>query len=159
MHEGLPDLAFDAPYYYHTVPEAERAQRCTLTSDLCSIDDEDFFIRGCLEVPIAGGDESFAWGVWMSVSRANYRKYVEHYDDPDQSGLGPFVGWLSVRLPGYPDTLKLVVRAHLNDGGERPSLELEPTDHPLAVDQREGVPFERLREIVEASLHPPAASA
>ena len=23
-HEGLPDVAFDAPFYFYTVPEAER---------------------------------------------------------------------------------------------------------------------------------------
>jgi hypothetical protein len=37
--------------------------------------------------------------------------------------------------------------------GERPLLELEPTDHPLAVHQREGIPFERLREIVAGAMH------
>lgn len=51
-HEGLPDLAFDAPYYYGTVPEAEREGRAALTSDTCVIDDKDFFVRARLPIPI-----------------------------------------------------------------------------------------------------------
>lgn len=62
IHDGFGDLAFAAPYYYYTVPENEREQRCVLTSDLCAIDNEDLFIRGCLEIPIVGRPETFTWG-------------------------------------------------------------------------------------------------
>lgn len=33
-------------------------------------------------------------------------------------------------------------------------MELEPTEHPLAVDQREGITEERARQMVEGVLHP-----
>jgi len=154
VHEGMPDVAFEAPYYYYTVPAAERDARCDLGSDLCSIDDEQFFIRGCLEIPVIGRDEVFSWGAWCSVSRENYARYVESWGDPMQSHRGPFFGWLSVALPTYPDTLLLKVMAHLRDHGVRPCFELEPTEHPLAVDQRRGISRERLQAIYEASLHP-----
>jgi hypothetical protein len=153
-HEGLPDLAFDAPYYFYTVPEAERGERCTLSSDLCSIDERDFFIRGCLEIPLIDAEGAFAWGVWMSVSERNFLRYQEVFEEPIQAHVGPFTGWLSSRLPDYPDTLTLKVRAHLRDHGERPLFELEPTDHPLAVAQREGITLAELQQIYEQNLHP-----
>jgi hypothetical protein len=152
-HEGLPDVAFDAPFYYHTVPEAERERRSTLTSDFCSIDGEDYFIRGCLEIPIIERADVFAWGVWMSVSEANFERYKDVFDDPAQSHVGPFVGWLSNQLPVYAETLTLKVRGHLRDEGARPVLELEPTEHPLAVDQRNGITLAKLQEVYEATLH------
>jgi hypothetical protein len=31
--------------------------------------------------------------------------------------------------------------------------ELEPTDHPLAVEQREGITIQRVREFAELLLH------
>jgi hypothetical protein len=158
-HEGLPDLAFAAPYYYYTVPEPERGARCTLDSDRCTIDDEDFFIRGCLEVPIVGRDDVFSWGAWCSVSRDNFGRYSEVFDDPVQSHVGPFFGWFSVQLPTYPDTLRLKVMAHLRDRGTRPRFELEHTDHPLSIDCREGISLARLQEIYEANLHPDGAAA
>jgi hypothetical protein len=43
VHDGFADLSFAAPYYYYTVPEAERERRCALSSDLCSIDNERLF--------------------------------------------------------------------------------------------------------------------
>ena len=153
IHDGFADLALEAPYYFYTVPEGERKHRSPLTSDLCSIDDEDFFIRGCLEIPIVGRPDPFSWGVWCSVSRANFERYREVFD-VRQSHVGPFFGWLSSRLPGYPDTLGLKVMAHLRDEKTRPWFELEHSDHPLSVDCVQGMTAERLQEIYdEAHLH------
>lgn len=153
VHEGLADLVFAAPYYFYTVPEDERHRRCVLTPDFCSIDDEDFFIRGCLDVPIIGHSRPFSWGAWCSVSRANYDKYREVFHDPHQAEVGPFFGWFSVRLAGYPDTLGLKVMAHLRDERIRPWFEVEESDHPLSADCRRGISTQRLREIYEANLH------
>lgn len=152
-HEGLPDLVFDAPFYYSTVPEAERAQRCFLTTDLCSIDDSDFFIRGVLEMPIQGATGTFAWGVWSSVSEKNFRLYQRFREGGDHSSHGPFPGWLSSRIPDYPDTLKLLVRAHLQEAGARPRIQLAPADHPLAFEQREGIRMEKLQGILTRHRH------
>jgi hypothetical protein len=159
LHEGLADLAFEAPYYYYTVPETERERRCTLGPDLCSIDGEDHFVRGCLEIPILGHEEPFAWGAWCSLSPANFARYKELFDEPHQSREGPFFGWFSSALPGYPETLGLKVMVHLRDHGARPRFELEPTDHPLAVDFRQGISEPRLQRIYEASLHPAGPGA
>ena len=38
-------------------------------------------------------------------------------------------------------------RVHLRDDGARPYIELEPTDHPLAVEQRNGITADRVAEI------------
>ena len=157
VHDGLADLSFAAPYYYYTVPEAERQRRCALSSDLCSIDDEDFFIRGCLEIPIIGTSERFTWGVWCSLNRANFERYREVFSDPHQSQVGPFFGWLSSRLPGYPNTLLLKVMAHLRDQRTRPWFELEESEHPLSNEYRHGITTKRLQELYEANLHSTAA--
>jgi hypothetical protein len=153
VHDGLADLVFAAPFYYYTVPPDQRERRCVLTSDLCSIDDTDFFIRGCLDIPIIGRDEHFSWGAWCSVSRANFETYRATFMDPRQTDIGPFLGWLSVRLPGYPDTLTLKVMAHVRDERMRPSFELEQSEHPLSAEHRLGMTMERLQHIYEAHLH------
>ena len=36
--QGLPDIAYDAPYYYHAIPEEERAERARLSADFCSVE-------------------------------------------------------------------------------------------------------------------------
>jgi len=36
---------------------------------------------------------------------------------------------------------------------QRPFIELEPTDHPLAVEQRSGITFDRLLELYAINGH------
>ncbi|MCI4339810.1 MAG: DUF2199 domain-containing protein, partial [Thermoplasmata archaeon] len=38
-------------------------------------------------------------------------------------------------LPLYPDTLLLKTHVHTRPIGQRPFVELEPTDHPLSVER------------------------
>jgi hypothetical protein len=152
-HEGLPDLAFDSPFYFATVPESERTKRAVLTSDTCVIDGEDFFVRVCLPIPIQGTQAEFVWGVWVSLSEVNFRRYMEMYRlDPPESE-GPYFGWLSNRLPGYPETLSLKTHVHLQKSGRRPRIELEPTDHLLAIHQREGIELAHLLKILGDKVH------
>jgi hypothetical protein len=49
----MPGFEADAPLSYYAIPEAERALRCELGSDDCVIDRAFFFVRGCLEIPVA----------------------------------------------------------------------------------------------------------
>jgi len=80
-HEGLPDMGFRWPEPCFGVPEAERDSRIKATSDTCSIDDEAFFIRGIILIPIKGRDDHFGLGVWVSQSR-----YLGAEDDGSLSG-------------------------------------------------------------------------
>ncbi|HEX4157709.1 MAG TPA: DUF2199 domain-containing protein, partial [Rhizomicrobium sp.] len=64
----------------------------------------------------------------------------------------PKFGWLSNNLSLYPETLSLKTNLHLRGGGIRPFIELEPTDHPLAIEQREGISIERVEEIAAMLL-------
>jgi hypothetical protein len=154
MHEGIPDIGFDAPLYYHQIPEDERDSTAKLSDDFCSINDEDFFVRTCLRIPIRGHEEDFMWGVWVSLSRENFDRYRKIFNDEPPEGEGPYFGWFSNRIEGYPETLNLKTRVHLQRGGARPLLELEPIDHPLAVHHREGIELEELLRLIDDRLHP-----
>jgi hypothetical protein len=157
IHEGMPTFGFPWPFPYIEVPEAERDRRCVLTSDTCVIDDAHFFVRGCIEIPVLGTDEVFAWGVWTSLSEKNFRHFVELYDAPKRSHHGPFFGWLMSPIAIYPEPHLLKTQVHLRDDGTRPYVELEPTDHPLAVEQRSGITVERVGEIYAAMTNPKAS--
>jgi hypothetical protein len=154
VHRGIPTFEFPHPFPYVTVPEAERARRCVLTSDTCVIDDAEFFVRGCLEIHVHGSDEPFVWGVWTSLSERNFRHFVELYDVPKRSQHGPFFGWLVSPIAMYPEPHTLKTMVHLRDDGIRPYVELEPTDHPLAIEQRTGITEARVAEIYETMMHP-----
>jgi hypothetical protein len=153
LHYGAP-----APASWFAVPEAERAQRCTLTADQCVIDGRYFFVLGNLELPIRGAQESFSYGVWVSLSAPNFQRTCELWEQPGRESEPPYFGWLNTSLPGYPETVHLKTLVHTRPVGVRPLIELEPTAHPLAVEQREGITLERVRQIAEALLHSHAGS-
>jgi hypothetical protein len=67
--------------------------------------------------------------------------------------LGRIFGWLCSLIPEYPDTMHLKTHVHQRAVGTRPTVELEATNHPLAIDQREGIEPERLQEIVQKLIH------
>lgn len=56
-------------------------------------------------------------------------------------------GWLSTELPIYPDTINLKTNVHMRAVGIRPLIELEPTNHPLAMEQRNGITRLRVDDI------------
>jgi hypothetical protein len=139
-----------APDHWVQIPEAERQSRGRLDSDVCIIDNEDIFIRGCLEIPIIGKDDKFVWGVWTSVSRKSFERISELWAAPVIANEPPKFGWLCNNISVYPPTLNLKTNLHLRGGGKRPFIELEPTDHPLAIEQRQGVSIKRVEEIAAA---------
>lgn len=139
----------DAPVYYYDVPEIERKRRFELSSDLCIMDEEHYFIRGGIEIPIVDSKETFIWDVWISLSKNNFNRTIELWETEGRETEEPYFGWLSTSIPGYPDTLNLKTNVHTREVGVRPFIELEPTDHPLAIEQREGITLQRVTEIKE----------
>jgi hypothetical protein len=154
VHEGVPSFGWGYPVQYLAVPEAERSARVRLSDDVCLIDDEWFFVRGCLEIPVQGHAEPLTYGVWLSLSRASFSAYSGMVENVDRASDARFFGWLCTAIPGYPDTQLLKTTVHVRGWPARPLVELEPTDHPLAIEQRQGVPPWRLQQIVERVMHP-----
>lgn len=53
-HHLPMSIAFEAPVYWHGIPEGERAHRAVLDEEICVIDDQHFFIsRGATHRSLA----------------------------------------------------------------------------------------------------------
>lgn len=150
-----PPLAwhFQAPAAWHALPLGERENRGEISSDQCVIDDQHFFIRGLVKIPIVGSEEPFEWGVWVSLSRANFERAASLWHDADRVNEPAYFGWFSNSLPGYPETLFLKTMVHSRGVGLRPYIELERTDHSLALEQRNGISVARVKQIAEQMHH------
>ena len=154
-HDDLPDLGADMPDQVFGIPPAERTTRVRLTSDLCAIDGREFFIRGVLYLPLSDAppdadEDHRRWGigVWVSQAEHNFRTYVQNFDTAE---IGPFFGWLCTAVRTYaPATAGLKTMAHFWGNNQRPTIELERTDHLLALDQRTGITIARAWEVVHA---------
>jgi len=156
-HDELPlDLGYDEPMYVAELDEDERARCVTKFGDFRELrrdGETHHFVRGVIEIPILGMNAVFRYGVWASLSDESFKTARAAYKEDVPAG--PFFGWVSNRIEGYPDTTILKSQVHVR-ADTRPSIELEPIDHPLAVEQREGITLERVQQIVQRALHPAA---
>lgn len=153
QHPELPmNYTAEAPAVWD--PAFAGADDCLLSSDQCVIHGQHYFVKGLIEIPVIDSDEVFSWGVWVSLSRENFSRAADLWDKPGREAEQPYFGWLTTDLPVYsPTPLDLKTRVHTRPVGERPFVELEPTAHPLAVEQRTGITLDRVREIAAAVLH------
>lgn len=153
-HGDLPiSYGASAPAHWYQLPPEERGRRALLSSDRCVIDDKYFFVVGNVEIPLIGEGINFVWSVWVSLSGNNFRRANELSETKGRESEPPYFCWVSTELPCYPSTLELKARLHTRPVGERPLVELEQTEHPLAVEQRRGITLARVREIAECVMH------
>jgi hypothetical protein len=142
-----------APDYWSAGLGADPAN--LLEQEICVIKDQGYFVRGLIEIPVLGSQDKFAWDVWVSLSRESFRHTLRKWDEPSRENEPPSFGWLSNAIGVYPSTINLKTNVRTRPIGERPAIELGPTDHPLAIEQRTGITVARVREIAELALHPP----
>lgn len=63
------------------------------------------------------------------------------------------LGWLSTLIETFEDAEYIKAKIHFVDNGLRPWIELEPTEHPFAVCQREGISAKQVGTVLEYYLH------
>lgn len=148
-------LAFHSPAPANWLQEPTIASdpNSELSSDQCVIGGNEFYVRGLVQVPVVDG-RVFEWGVWVSLSRENFLRMSEVWSEPGRKSEPPMFGWLSTALPTYsPGTLNLKTMVHQREVGLRPLILVEPTDHPLAVEQQVGITVAALGDRVALLLH------
>jgi hypothetical protein len=157
IHEGSPSFGFLAPDQYASLTTEQKEGMGTLTEDLCTITHGqgiDYFIRAVLEVPIHGVEDPFLWGVWVSVSQRNYKRYTDagsHFVE----GEG-FFGWVCNEIAVYPHDQPRPSDVFLQPEGNRPTVVLhrrDPEVDRLAMDQFHGIAISRAQELAERALH------
>lgn len=154
-HDDLPlSYRTKAPVYWSSALEGDPDSG--LDEELCVIKGEHFFVQGNLDIPIIGaGNETFTWGVWVSLSPDSFARTVELWTEPGRESEPPYFGWLSTELPVYApqSTVNLKTRVVTQPVGTRPLIHLELSDHPLSVEQHNGITRERIEEIAQLVLH------
>jgi hypothetical protein len=160
-HQGLAfSWGFEAPA--HWIEEfAERpSDRYFCNEDVCWLLDDAGaparFVRGLIEIPThegTGDEATFSIGAWVSLSETNFTWLMEHWEADDREQGDLWFGWLSNSIPVYPETLNLKTNVRLQGPNLRPLITLEPTGHPLAVDQHRGVTLARAHELAHRWLH------
>lgn len=150
MARGTAGAGIRLPAVIDSLTVEEQAARCRISEDLCVMDKAHFFVRGLIELPIQGSAKTYGIGAWSSLSEKSFTLYWEHFEERERAHLDPMFGWLQNQVPMFPKFDQLKCRVHPRDNGQRPLIELEPTDHPLSLAQRDGIALEKVLEIVRS---------
>jgi hypothetical protein len=151
-HCGMFDLVAHAPDAWRGHMAYQANAELTLdhdflSEDLCVIGGQHFFVRCVLEIPVHGMAEKFGFGCWSSLSRSNFELYVDGFDNGEYQNMGPWTSWLSNQLFDYIGAEPEGCWLHLQLDRQRPVLMIADENHPLGVDQRYGVPPDKILEI------------
>jgi hypothetical protein len=134
------------------VPESEFDQRVDLTPDQCVVDEQQFFSRGHILVPIHDYPEPLAFSVWSSLSERSFLHISERWEEPERASDPPYFGWLCTPIAAYLSTIHLKLSVQSRSPGLTPLFTLEPTENPLALDQHNGISVERWHELAHQLL-------
>lgn len=143
----MPAFLFDAPGAWDPAVHPQSA-RSVLGSDQCVIEEEQWFLRGLLSIPVADGEEDLVYGVWLSVTEGTFDRAVELWENPGRVRDPAYPGWLANDVPGYdPPTTGLLARLQNQPVGKRPLVQLHAIEHPLVIDAENGVTAERAAQL------------
>jgi hypothetical protein len=147
-HSGIPpSFAADFPDPYANLSREERDTRTVVGSDQCIIDQEQFYIRGCIELPVLDTDGVFLWGVWARVHEEDFDEISDHWESEGrEKKIGPYKGRLANSLSIYPETFNMKLEIQIEPVGTRPRFRLAELEHLLTVEQRTGLTLEKARE-------------
>jgi len=130
------------------VPESEYGDRVEENADQCIVDGKHFFVRGHIELPVTDTGEVFIWSVWVSLSEESFNKMCDEWDTEGRENSEPYFAWLMTNLPCYPETLHLKTNVQTQPVGFVPLINLQPSEHPLSLEQKNGITMARVHEIV-----------
>jgi hypothetical protein len=152
-HDELP-FAYHAPAPATWSPELADDEDSELGEEQCVVRRAHFFVRALIRLPVLDAEQDFEWGVWVSLSDENFLRMSDLWEQEGREAEPPMFGWLSTELPIYTtSTLNLKAMVHMEPVGLRPLVELEPTTHPLSVEQRDGIDLARVQEFAARLLH------
>lgn len=149
IHDGLPDLCFALPDAIFELDPTAREARTLVSSDLCVLDDNRFFIRCVLEVAVADHTEVFAYGMWAEVAQRDFNRYAVYYNTDAPAPVATFGGTIANRLPLTEESLGLPCEIRLsNEEGMRPALSITAASHELSAEQESGIALDRALALV-----------
>jgi len=151
--ERLLDIRLALPEPIHALDEGERARRAWLAEDFAVLDERHFYLRGLLEIPVLELDSRFGYGVWLEVQQEDFQYLLEHWGDPAQDSFDPVAATLANELAPYDGTEGLHVAVQPVSAESLPSVRLLADEHPLCLDQRNGISAARSEELAATVLH------
>lgn len=149
--DRLLDIRLGLPHDIHLLDADARTRRAWLADDFAVLDDERFFVRGLLELPIPELGDRFAYGSWVEVSMPDFQELMRRWHDDEQFDVVECT--VANELEPYRDTLGLCAALRATAPDKLPAIELADAPHALVHDQQAGISLDRSDELAAVVLH------
>jgi len=146
------DVAFNLPDAIFELSKEQRDTRAKTHTDLCSLDDKQFYIRGVIYLPVQQLSFNFGWGVWAEVSEDTFYKYLQIYEI-DGSNESPSAGVLANLPPDYSKT-RQPPEIHFGPSDKRPVFTPAPSESEFYTEYIGGLTVDKWHSIVDQLCSP-----
>lgn len=143
------DVGFDSPGRWLS-RETNPDTRDKLDEDFCKIyDDDDIerYIRCVLPFPVQEWEQTFQFGVWMSVSEKSWDIYKQGFSSGEHE-LKVCFGYLANPIPEFDDSYLLHADVSFRADNSRPIVILHQADSPLVEAQQEGLELSYIKNLM-----------
>lgn len=148
VHDPLPSLGFNEPYYYNLLNKVDKKQLAELSSDFCIIkypEQTDRFIRTYMRMQINDACDDLDYGIWVSVSEKTFNEYKSEFHHNTEGRT--YFGRICNDIPDYKETtLGLHVNIVTKPDGSRPEIIPHVADHQLIIDYEQGLTLHEVQE-------------
>lgn len=152
-HRDIPmNYGAKAPSAYAALTEDEQKD-CELTQDICVINQSRFFIKGQIKIPVEGNEDPFSWNVWVEISRTDFENEQERWTEENRFLKPPYSGILDTLLNVYPNTIGLKVKVQTQTLGLIPDISILESNHPLFLEQENGINMDRVISFAKTILY------
>lgn len=130
------EVAFGMPDDYFGLEEDERNSRGKITSDFCQLDDR-YFVRSVIPIPVLDRTEIYCWGIWVELSKDDFEKTYNTWEDADVSHVPKLMGKLANDLHEYENIIGIEGELQLK-ADSRPFFYITK-ESALRSDQTDGI--------------------
>jgi hypothetical protein len=140
------ELSYLKPDDIASMDEDEIEEKCKYTNDYFVCEDEYFYIRCVLPLPVQEAGRDYCIGVWVQVSPNSFNRIWELWDDPAQSNEPPLRGLLANSVHLSTGAKNAEVKVRLTGITSRPSVIVVDENCSLYQEQQCGITIHRANE-------------
>jgi hypothetical protein len=98
-------------------------------------------------------DQPLGFGVWSTLSRDNFEKYVDEFDDGHTGDGTEWTSWFMNQLPIFAETYAKECWVYPQKNRQRPQILMQDETSELGRLQREGISARQVLDVYRQNGH------
>lgn len=143
---------YPEPDYLHNLSKEERENRVEETGDMLLIDKSFLLVKGIIFIEIKDISDWFSFEVWVRIEVKYFLERLE--EDKDGVSDKPFYGTLENDIFFYGNAKGAKVDVIFPAEGKQIRIEVLEKNHPMTIDQKNGISKEKLISWMQKMHHP-----